>query len=238
MRLLLIGIAILMISCKAKYVVINDIKPTFRADSERQIPKISDNKIVDSFFKTWSKKSEPITQIEFEQLDSLIQFGYEIYENLIIDTTFIGINPSHINSKYILLPNTFTIGYADNYRYEANIVFYDRLLSENIKDFRPRISFSNKQILYYTQKYQDTLPKFAEKYGVGGFIDIDKYAYLMSNIPRYYETTPVIRSVIKIKNTNEFCIDYDYRSRSYETIIKKENDKWIKIKDLTILEHD
>jgi len=225
-----------MISCKAKQIRIIDIKPALRPQYENRIPNNSDKEIVDLFFKTWFIKSIPINSTEFNQLDTLTQFGYKTFEDLITDTTFIGINTRFIKAEYILIPNTFYIGYADNYRKEYDIVFYDSIKSISIEDFRPRINIDNKQILYYTNEYQDTLPKFAEKYGVGGFIVLK--SYLMSNRLRYFETPPIISGVIKIRNTNEYCITYRYGSRSYKTLAKKENNKWIRIKDLTISESD
>ena len=188
------------------------------------------------FFKTWFSKSIPISTAEFNQLDTLTQFGYQVFEDLISDTSFIGINPQCIKSKYILMPNTFFIGFADSCVKKYDIVFNYNDKSISITDFRPRIYFDNKQILYYTREYQDTLPKFAEKYGVGGYIVLN--SYLMSNRLRYFETPPVISGVLKIRNSDEYCISYKYGSRSYETLAKKVNDKWIRIKDLTILESD
>ena len=233
--LLIIGL-IILISCKAKQIVIIDAKPDIRPQYETRKPNISDKEIVDLFFKTWFSKSIPISTIDFNQLDTLTKFGYQIFEELISDTSFIGINPRYIKSKYILIPNTFFIGFADNYNKKYDMVFYDSIKSVSINDFRPRIYFDNKQILYYTREYQDTLPKFSEKYGVGGYIILN--SYLMSNRLRYFETPPVISGVIKIRNTDEYCISYRYGSRSYETLAKKENNKWIRIKDLTILESD
>lgn len=222
-----------MISCKVKQVVITEaLRPQF----EKRVPNSSDYDTVDDFFKTWSKKSIPISQSEFDLLDSLVQFGYEIYEDLITDTSFIGINPQRLKAKYVLIPNTFYIGYAKKYRKEYDIVFYDSIESISINDFRPRVLFKEKQVLYYTEEYQDTLPKFAEKYGVGSFLVLN--SNLMSTRLRYFETQPFINGVIQIKNTDEYCINYRCGSRIYETLVKKVNKKWIKIDDLTILESD
>ena len=167
---------------------------------------------------------------------NVTKFGYQIFEELMSENSLIGSTPRWIKAKYIVIPNTLDNGYADNYRKEYDIGFYDSIKSISIKDFRPRIYFNDKQILYYTKEYQDTLPKFAEKYGVGGFIVLN--SYLMSNRLRCYETPPIISGVIRIKNTDEYCISYNNGSRSCETLVKKENNKWIKIKDLTILESD
>ena len=250
-RLLIFSILIFLISCKAKQAVYYDTNPSLmkqdsvkffdilegiRPQYENRFPSTSDYYIVDSFFKTWSDKSIPINQVEFDKLDSIEQLGYELYETLIADTSFIGIVSDKIKTKYILIPNTLNFGFADTYRFEYGIVFCDNIKSVTILNFRPRVSFDKKQILYYTKEYQDTLPKFSEKYGVAGFISVD--SYLMTNYLRYFETAPVISGIVKILNSDEYIIRYKSGSRSYETVAKRENNKWIKINDLTILESD
>jgi hypothetical protein len=60
----------------------------------------------------------------------------------------------------------------------------------------------------------------------------------MSNYPRYLETAPVIRGIIYLRKTGEYCVEYETGSNSYQTLAKRINDKWIKIKDLTILASD
>ncbi|MDR2037267.1 MAG: hypothetical protein LBQ60_05020 [Bacteroidales bacterium] len=235
-KLFLISTLILLVSCKSRQVVVTDIKSVVRSQYESRVPKDEDMATVNLFFDTWSGRSIPIDQREFEQLDTLEQLGYRIYEGLITDTTFIGINPRMINAGYILMPNTFYIGYADNYRKEYDFIVYDTIKSVTIKNFRPRITFEEKQILYYTKEYQSILPEFARKYGVGSFLYIN--SYLMSNHPVYLETEPVIKGVVKILNSNEYIISFRSGNHLYETLAKRENNRWIKIMDLTILTSD
>jgi len=151
-RLLIFIILIFLISCKAKQVGNYDTSPSFlRQDSvkffdivegirpqyENRFPSSSDYDIVNTFFKTWSNESIPINQVEFNNLDTIERLGYELYETLITDTSFIGINPNKIKAKFILIPNTLNVGYADSYRFEYGIVFCDNMKSVTILNFRP-----------------------------------------------------------------------------------------------------
>ena len=218
---------------KAEYIELQEV---IHPQYERRIPAKNDYVIVDSFFRAWENKSIPISQEEFKKLDTLQKFGYETYKSLITDTTFIGINPKTVLAKYILIPNEIEAGYTGGCRFEAGIVFFDNLKTEIISDFRPGVSFEKKLILYFTREYQDILPKFAIKYGVGGFIVLD--SYLMSNSLRFYETAPVITRVIKIINTDNYYILYKKGSRSYETLVQLKNNRWVRIRDFVITESD
>jgi hypothetical protein len=250
-RLLIFSILIFFVSCETKQVLLNNINPTiekhdsvsffdsidgFRLQYETRFPSSSDYFVVDSFFKIWANESTPINSVEFEELDSIERSGYQLYESLITDTSFIGINPDNVEAKYILIPNTLNFGYSDKYKLEYGIVFCDYIKYVSILNFRPRISFENKQILYYTRKYQEILPKFAEKHGVGGFINVD--SYLMSNHLRYFETAPILIRIVSILNTDKYIVYYECKSRSYATLLKREVNKWIKIEDLSIIESD
>ena len=193
---------------------------------------------IKSFFDEWSKKSIPISQDEFDKLDTLEKFAYETFESIITDTSYIGIKPEEISGDYILLPNSITIGIANGYRKNVEWFVSDSLIKYELKNFRPRVFLKNKKTLYYTKEYQDTLPKLVEKYGVGSFIEIDRYAYYMSNEPRYIETTPKINRIYKINSSNEVCIQYDSQSRSEYMLIKKMNKKWIVVWKFVTIEHD
>ncbi len=227
---------ILLFSCTAKHTIIYDIKPLIRPQYERRVPNKTDYQTVEYFFEVWSNKSNCITDNEYNKLDSISRIGYEVFESLYSDSCFIGLKSDKLSAKYILIPNQLRVGIADGIRKDLGFVYYDSLELTILNDFKPRIHFPDKQILYYTKEYQDTLPKFAEKYGVGGFILVD--SYLMSNYPRYLETAPIIREIVYLKKTDEFCIEYETGSNSYQTIVKRLDDKWIKIKDLTILASD
>lgn len=235
-RILQISILILLFSCKAKQTVIYEVNPLIRPQYEKRVPNKKDYQTVEEFFKDWSYKSNCITDNESNKLDSISRFGYVVFESLYSDSCFIGLKADKLNTKYILIPNQLRIGTADSIKKDLGFVYYDSLVLTILKDFKPRIHFPDKQILYYTKEYQDILPKFAEKYGVGGFILVD--SYLMSNYPRYLETAPIIREIVYLRKTDEFCIEYESGSNSYQTLVKRLDDKWIKIKDLTILASD
>jgi hypothetical protein len=231
-----ISLLLLMVCCKTKQTVIHNAAPSIRPQLEKRIPDKKGYKIVEAFFETWSDKSSGISKNEFSKLDSISKLGYGLFESLFSDSGFIGLKRDRINAKYILLPNQIRIGIADSVRKESGFVYFDSLNLITLNNFNPRISIAGKQVLYYTKDYQDTLPGFAEKYGVGGFIQVD--SYLMSNYPRYLETPPIIREIIFLRKTGEYCIQYEDDSNLYQTLAKKANGKWVKIKDLTILASD
>jgi hypothetical protein len=206
-RLLQISILILLISCKAKQTVIYDVKPSIRPQFEKRIPTKKDLPIVETFFSDWANEYSAISDTEYNNLDSISKLGYEVFESLYIDTCFIGLKLDKLNAKYILIPNQIRIGIADSVRKDLGFVFYDNINQLVLDDFRPRISIISNQTLYYTKVYQDTLPDFAERFGVGGFIKVD--SYLMSNYPRYLETAPVIRGIIYLRKMDEYCIEYE-----------------------------
>lgn len=226
---------IILIGCTTKRKIIYDVKPARRPQYEKRIPSKSDSLTVDSFFKDWISASQPITKSEYDDLDSIEILGYEVYESLIRDTTFIGVGKGLQGFKYFLIPNIFRVSIAKNYNKKYDLVLYDSLETFVINDFRPKIEIDN-QILYFTKEYQDTLPKFAEKYGVGGFIRLD--SYLMSNHLRYFETAPVINGFTYLTDSGFYIIDYKKGSNSYVTLVKRHENKWIKIEDLIILTSD
>lgn len=227
---------LVLISCKAKHYIEGTVLPVGRPEYERQIPTKSNYYIVEAFFKEWLNKCKPITESEFSNLDSIQKMCYETYESLMTDTSVLNVNLNLSNARYILVPNSISFGYATDYKKEYEIIFFDGINSKRIENFRPRLSFENKKILYYTKEYKDTLPSFAEKYGVGSFLEIN--CYLMSHFPKYLETAPCIQGITNIKNTNKYIIDYDYRNGFYQSLLEKQDDKWVKIEDLVHWESD
>lgn len=235
-RIIQISILILLISCKAKQTVVYNVQPSIRPQLEKRVPGKKDFPVVQAFFEHWKDESVAISNTEYKKLDSVSKLGYDVFESLYTDTCFIGLNLDRLAAKYILVPNVLIVGIADSVRKELGFVFFDNLNQKVLDDFRPRITISDKPILYYTRSYKDTLPDFAERFGVGGFIRVD--SYLMSNYPRYLETAPVIKGIIYLRNTDEYCIEYEAGSNLYQTLAKRVDDKWVKIKDLTILASD
>ena len=234
--ILKICFVILFICCIAKQSASQDIEPGLRPELENRRPSGNSIKIVEEYFSNWADKSVAISDKEFLQLDSITKLGYNIYEKLVTDTSLIGIRPKKINASYILLPNYLKVGIADSIRKDMGFAQYHNLEAAKISNFRPRAKFENKKILYYTKEYQESLPKFAENHGVKGFIVIN--SYLESNYPRYYETSPVIRSIIHIKGSNLYCIEYEIRSCEYQSLLKREGNRWVKIEDITITTSD
>lgn len=231
----IVPLLILLGSCRAFYTEGVVVESLTRPQYKKRMPNKDDSLIVDSFFKDWLTISNSITRGEYKGLDSVSRFGYEVYESLMIDTTFIGIGKGLPGFKYFLVPYEFRVGIAKNYTKKYGFLTFDSIETFVIKDFRPNLKIEN-QLLYFTDEYQDTLPKFAEKYGVGGYIRLD--SYLMSNHLRYYETAPVIYGFTYLKDSGFYIIDYKEGSCSYETLVKRQASKWIKIKDLIILTSD
>jgi hypothetical protein len=213
-------------------IVISSYKPNFQ-----KVPDSSDYKIVDFFFAKWSELSNQISTDEFSKLDTLEKEAYVCYEELFLDTTFIGFNIRKTLPKYVLLPNTIYIGVADSVYKEYDFVYFKNGKGQIINNFRPRISIEKIQSLYYTEEYKEQLPIIADKFGVGGYINIS--GFVMSGYPTFLETSPLIKSIIFIgKTKNKAVVHYKDRNEIYETLIKKENGMWIKITDLSVLSVD
>lgn len=207
-----------------------------RVEHENRAPYGASVQIVRDYFNNWAKESIAISDNEYHTLDSINKMGYSVFEKLATDSNFIGININNIKDKYILLPGTIRVGIADNFKSKMNLPEYSNLKEIYINNFRPRVKFKNKVVIYYNHKYQASFPKFAEKHGVKGFLSIN--SYLMSNYPRYYETAPIIRSIIYIKSDNKYCIEYEEGSYEFLSLIKFKNGEWIKIEDISITTSD
>lgn len=196
----------------------------------------------ESVFAEWSKLSIPRTDVELQSFDSLTKTGYKIYEELLSDSSFFGIKPTDVLSKYILLPNKLKIRVVDSYtlmfgKYQP---IYSDLIVYEIQNFRPEITFPSRPVIYLTDNRIDELRFMYEEYDLSGFFDINlldndiNYNFVDWRLftLRFLETSPNIIEIIQVKNSNEFIVYYRIKNQTIAISIKKINNKWTKIKEI------
>jgi len=195
-----------------------------------------------SVFAKWSKLSIPRTDIELQSFDSLTKVGYEIYEELLSDSSFFGIKPAAVPGKYILLSNKLKVGVVDGYKFMFNglDLIYSGLKVSEIKNFRPKTAPPLKPFIYLTDSRQDELTNLYNKYDLKGFFDINlldndiNYNFVDWELFRlkYFETNPNITEILWVKNTDEYIVYYRIKSATIGISIKKIKNKWTKIKEM------
>jgi len=237
LKYILLILTILVTSCITKKqlheqrFLVEKIKPT-RAQTNH----------FKSVFAKWSKLSIPRTDIELQSFDSLTKVGYEIYEELLSDSSFFGIKPAAEHGKYILLPNKLNVGVVDGYKFMFNghDLIYSGFKVSEIKNFRPKIAHPLKPFIYLTDSRMGELTDLYNKYDLKGFFDINlldndiNYNFVDWELFRlkYFETNPNITKILWVKNTDEYIVYYRIKSCTIGISIKKINNKWKKIKVL------
>jgi len=237
LKYILLILTILVTSCITKKqlheqrFLVEKIKPT-RAQTNH----------FKSVFAKWSKLSIPRTDIELQSFDSLTKVGYEIYEELLSDSSFFGIKPAAVHGKYILLPNKLNVGVVDGYKlmFDKFEPIYSGFFLCEIKNFRPKTTLFINPFIYLTDSRLDELTDLYNKYDLTDFFDINlldndinsNFVDWTSLRLKYLETSPNITKILWVKNTDEYIVYYRIKSTTIGISIKKINNKWTKIKEL------
>jgi hypothetical protein len=173
----------------------------------------------EKFLNKWYEKSIPLSDFEYQNLDTISKLAYIVYEFFINDSnTFLRLKRIS-NKKYFLTPASFDIS-MDKSKFDENRkhFFYFEMdsFAKTIMNFRPRLKIY-KSLYRHAQNVK--IPKE------------------IGTIPEI-ELTPSVTNIFVCRDSDLIIIQYIVDTYHYLSLFRYSKDKLTYIKDLEVIAYD
>ena len=250
-----------LISCnnpqeKDKNQRIEDIyKPVHRTEQISEDLEFGYNnmepELIENIFSEWQKTVKSNTA-EYINQNETIAAIYNVFatfykpKDLMKIGNWVCANDINLNCKYIVIQNQLLYSIVNSNNINEIELINSR--KELINNFRPPVNIENKNILYLTDEYEESIIDFLEIGSAGieadgilkrpgtqgktnvkmellrSYIPI-QYDYLGGNL--HFETYPFVNRIVLNKSLTKAKIDFCVGFQSGETLLQKVGNSWI-----------